>query len=143
MRRFLDARAERAAGRARDTVLLSKRIGIVFAERTWRVVLVQRTPPMRACVERSQESGEAGGDGRLRSLRSAREASHSEAAAADAVLDEQPSQEVNSGPGKGLRKSTTDEEHSDGLAAARRSHQRWRTESETYSYRSAARARSA
>ena len=30
MRRFLDARAERAAGRARDTVLLSKRIGIVF-----------------------------------------------------------------------------------------------------------------
>ncbi len=40
MRRFLDARAERAAGRARDTVLLVKATGIVFARRTWRVVLV-------------------------------------------------------------------------------------------------------
>ena len=50
MRRFLDARAERAAGRARDTVLLSKRIGIVFAQRTWRALLAEGTPPMRACV---------------------------------------------------------------------------------------------
>ena len=32
MRRFPDARAERAAGRAKDTVLLSKRFGIVFAQ---------------------------------------------------------------------------------------------------------------
>jgi len=45
VRRFLDARAERAAGRARDTVLLSKRIGIVFAQRTWRGLLVW-CPPM-------------------------------------------------------------------------------------------------
>ncbi len=50
MRRFLDARAERAAGRARDTVLLSKRIGIVFAQRTWRGLLAEGTPPMRACI---------------------------------------------------------------------------------------------
>lgn len=36
----------------RDTVLSVKRIGIVFAERTWRVVLEQRTPPPRAAVKR-------------------------------------------------------------------------------------------
>ena len=48
VRRFLDARAERAAGRARDTVLLVKAIGIAFARRTWRGLLAQRTPPRRA-----------------------------------------------------------------------------------------------
>jgi hypothetical protein len=41
LRRFLDARAERGAGPARDTVLLVKAIGIVFTRRTWRVVLAQ------------------------------------------------------------------------------------------------------
>jgi len=60
VRRFLDARAERAAGRARDTVLLIKRIGIVFAQRTWRVVLAQRTPPLRAAAKRRRGVGQAG-----------------------------------------------------------------------------------
>ena len=85
MRRFLDALAERAAGRAKDTVLLSKRIGIVFAQRTWRGLLAEGTPPMRACV--GAEPGERRGWGRVRSLRSASGAAHSEGAASDAALD--------------------------------------------------------
>jgi len=56
VRRFLDARVERAAGRARDTVLLSKRIGIEFAQRTWRGLLAQRTPPMRAAAKRRSQA---------------------------------------------------------------------------------------
>ena len=43
MRRFLDARAERAAGRAR-----AKR------RKGWRVLLAQRTPPLRAAAKRSR-----------------------------------------------------------------------------------------
>jgi hypothetical protein len=42
----------------RDTVLLSKRIGIVFAQRTWLGLLAQRTPPLRAA-----RSGAAWADG--------------------------------------------------------------------------------
>jgi hypothetical protein len=41
--------------------LLSNRIGIVFAQRTWRGLLAEGTPPMREhASERSQESGEVG-----------------------------------------------------------------------------------
>ncbi len=56
MRRFLDARAERAAGRARDTVLLVNRF-VVFPKGTWRVVLAQRTPPLRAAAKRRRGRG--------------------------------------------------------------------------------------
>ena len=64
MRRFLDARAERAAGRARDTVLLSKTIGIVFAQRTWNGVLAKGTPPLRAAAKRRYRLVDKGGSGR-------------------------------------------------------------------------------
>src|SRR5216683_6272219 len=56
VRRFLDARAERAAGRARDTVLLVNRF-VVFPKVTWRVVLAQRTPPLRAAAKRRRGRG--------------------------------------------------------------------------------------
>ncbi len=55
MRRFLDARVERAAGRARDTVLLVNRF-VVFPKGTWRVVLALRTPPLRAAAKRRRGS---------------------------------------------------------------------------------------
>ena len=52
VRRFLDARAERAAGRARDTVCLV--IGSsVFPKGPWHGVLAKRAPPLRAAAERS------------------------------------------------------------------------------------------
>jgi hypothetical protein len=62
VRRFLDARAERAAGRVRAK---AARMG-------WRVVLAQRTPPMRAAAKRIRWLGQARyPDGReRRSLRS-------------------------------------------------------------------------
>ena len=46
MRRFLDARVERAAGRARAK---AARMG-------WRGVLAQRTPPMRAAAKRRSQA---------------------------------------------------------------------------------------
>ena len=62
VRRFLDARAERAAGRARAK---AARMG-------WRGVLAQRTPPMRAAAKRRRRRVKVGlRDGReWRSLRS-------------------------------------------------------------------------
>src|ERR1700730_1451997 len=70
-----------------------------------------------------------------RSLRRPGGAAHSEGAAADAILAEHPSR---IGTGKVLPKSTTDDDGIDGLAPARRSHQRCRDRSETHSYLSAA-----
>jgi hypothetical protein len=49
----------------------------------WRVVLAQRTPPMRAATKRRSQAGvEVRRGAATRSLRSARGAAHSEAAAA-------------------------------------------------------------
>jgi hypothetical protein len=103
VRRFLDARAERAAGRARDTVLLSKRIGVVFAQRTWRGLLAQRAPPLKAARSGAAWAEGCRGRAATRSLRSAREAAHSEGAAGIAALAEHPS---SIGPGKVVPKST-------------------------------------
>ena len=50
MRRFLDARAERAAGHDRARA----------SRRRWRDVLAKRTPPLRAA-----RSGDAGGEAGL------------------------------------------------------------------------------
>jgi hypothetical protein len=94
VRRFLDARAERAAGRARDTLLLSKRIGICV--RTAK--LARLASAASATNESGGEAEIAGGVGvrrgaATRSLRRARGAAHSEGAAADAVLEEHPTKE--------------------------------------------------
>jgi len=62
VRRFLDARAERAAGRARAK---AARMG-------WRVVLAQRTPPMRAAAERRSQAELGCGVGPRRGVYGAR-----------------------------------------------------------------------
>jgi hypothetical protein len=54
VRRFLDARAERAAGRARDTLLLSKRIGICV-----------RTAKLARLASAASATNESGGEAEI------------------------------------------------------------------------------